>query len=88
MAINNEMMHGWHIYSLLSSSLQIPFYSCTNSHTVGKHTLAQPPKTLQPPVHFVVRGKIPTPISVSVNVCVCVCAVCREFPDQLNLFAF
>lgn len=55
------MMHGWHIHTLLpfpplSSLLQIPSYSCTNSHTVGKHTPARPPKTHQPQVHFVVKG--------------------------------
>lgn len=66
------MMHGWHIYTLLSSRLQISFYSCTNSPTVGKHTFTHPPKTPHLPGHFVVERKIPTPSGVSLTVCVCV----------------
>lgn len=56
----------------LSSPLLIPFYSCTNSHTVGKHTFTHPPKTPHLPGHFVVEGKIPTTFSVSLTMCMCV----------------
>lgn len=89
MAINNEMMHGWHIFTplpsplcstaLLSSPQQIPLYSCTNFHTLSKDTLAWPPKTPPPPVHFAVRRKFPLMLSLA---CLLTCMYLCERSDS------